>query len=252
MKRLALLSAIGLALVACLGSDFSDSVKGTWRMTSGVVDREDIPVLDDHPITISFEDDRVTGTAACNSYSGTYQLSGSGISFDGLAMTEMACFPDHVMRAESMYADAITRVDTVTLDNGLILSGEGVELVFEALEPAPDAELTNTVWVLDGMIEDGAVATPVLDTRASLEFFTDGSMLGDTGCRPFVGRYTVSGAEVILTEMTADGQQCEPELSDQDNHFLAVLGDRFTFRIEGDRLSLSGDGNVGLAFISDT
>lgn len=253
MKRLALLSVIGLALVACLGSDFTDSVNGNWRMTSGVVDGEDISVLDDHPITISFEDDRVTGTAACNGYSGTYQLSGSRISFDGLAMTEMACFPEHVMRAESMYADAITRVDTVTLDGGLILSGEGVELVFEALEPAPDADLTNTVWVLDGLIRDGAVATPVLDTRASLEFFTDGSMLGDTGCRPFAGQYTVSGAEVILTEMTADDHQCEPDLSDQDSHILAVLGDRFTFRIEGDRLSLSGrDGNIGLAFLSDT
>jgi heat shock protein HslJ len=253
MKRLALLSVIGLALVACLGSDFSDSVNGTWQMTSGVVDGEDIPALDDHPITISFEDDWVTGTAACNGYSGTYQLSSSGISFDGLAMTEMACFPEHVMRAESMYAEAITRVDTVTLDNGLILSGEGVELIFETLEPAPDADLTNTVWVLEGVIQNGAVATPALDTRASLEFFTDGSMLGDTGCRPFAGRYTVSEAEVILTEMTADGQQCEPELSEQDSHFLAVLGDRFTFRIEGDRLSLSGwDGNIGLAFISGT
>lgn len=253
MKRLALLSVIGLALVACLGSDFSDSVKGTWRMTSGVVDGKDIPVLDDHPITIGFKDDGVvTGTAACNSYSGTFQLSGSGIRFDGLAMTEMACSPEHVMRAESMYADAITRVDKATLDNGLILSSEGVELVFEALEPAPDAELTNTVWVLDAMIQDDAVATPALDTRASLEFFTDGSMLGDTGCRPFAGRYTVAGAEVLLTEMTADGHQCEPELSEQDSHFLAVLGDRFTFRIEGDRLSLSGDGNVGLAFLSDT
>ena len=253
MKRLSLLSVIGLALVACLGSDFSDSVDGTWRMTSGVVDGEDMPVLDGHPITISFEDDRVNGTAACNSYSGRYQLSGSRINFEGLAMTEMACFPEHAMRAESMYADAITRVDTVTLDNGLILSSEGVELVFETFERAPDAELTNTVWVLDGLIQNGAVATPALDTRTSLEFFTDGSMLGDTGCRPFAGRYNVSGPEVIVTEMTADGHQCEPELSDQDSLFLAVLGDRFTFRIEGDRLSVTGrDGNIGLAFLSDT
>ena len=252
MKRLALLSVIGLALVACLGSDFSDSVNGNWRMTSGVVDGEDIRVLDDHPITISFEEDGVTGTAACNSYSGTYRLTGSGISFDGLAMTEMACFPEHVMRAESLYADAITRVDTVTLDDGLILSTEGVELVFEALEPAPNADLTNTIWVLDGMTRDGAVSTPALDTRATLEFFTDGSMLGDTGCRPFAGRYTISGAEVIVIEMTADGHQCEPDLADQDSHFLAVLGDEFEFRIEGDRLSLTGrDGDIGLALLSD-
>lgn len=241
---------VPLVLAACLGSDFADSLDGSWQMTSGTVDGEEIPLLDDHPITITFEGENVGGTASCNSYGGTFELSGSEITFGDLAMTEMACFPEETMRAEGMYADAITRVDRVSLDGDLTLAGDGVELVFEALEPVPDAELTNTVWVLDGLIRGDAVSTPVLDTRATVEFFTDGSMLGDTGCRPFSGQYTISGAQVIVTEMAADGHECGPDLADQDSHILTTIGDGFRVKIEGDRLTTWSPGDVGLTFIA--
>lgn len=251
MKRLALLSVITFALVACLGSDFSDSVQGSWLMASGTVDGEVIPLLDDHPITMAFDGGRVTGTAACNSYSGTYRLSGSEISVSDVAMTEMACSPDDVMLAESMYREAITRVDMAALDDGLTLSGEGVELVFTTVEPVSDADLTNTVWVLDGLVQGDSVSTPVLDSRATIEFFTDGSVLGDTGCRPFSGRYTIAGDEVDITEMASDGHECAADLAGQDSHFLTTLGDGFKIGIEGDLLTISGQGDNGLVFRAD-
>lgn len=136
MKRLALLASIALLTVACLGSDFADSVEGAWQMTSGTVDGEQIPLVESHPITIDFDEDgQVGGTAACNGYGGSYELSGADISFGNLAMTEMACFPEETMQAEAMFANAISRVDTVAVDGELTLSGQGVELAFEALEP---------------------------------------------------------------------------------------------------------------------
>lgn len=207
-------------------------------------------MVDGHPITITFEDDRVGGTAACNSYGGTFSLSGSEITVSDLSMTDMACFPDETMEAEAMYLEAVTRVGSVSLDEELTLSGNGVELVFEALEPVPDTGLTNTVWVLDGLIRGESVSTPVADTRATVEFFTDDSVLGDTGCRPFSGQYTISGAEVVVTEMSADGHECEPDLAEQDSLVLSVLGDGFRVDIEGDRLTLSSQGNEGLVFVA--
>ncbi|HEX6286142.1 MAG TPA: META domain-containing protein, partial [Acidimicrobiia bacterium] len=151
MKRIGFLALMTLLTVACLGSDFADSVEGSWQLSEGTLDGEPIPLIDSHPITITFQDDQVGGTASCNSYGGTYETDGSTISFSSLAMTEMACMPEETMVAEQMYGTALTMVDTVTLDESLVLSGPGVELTFDRLDPVPGAELTNTVWVLDGL-----------------------------------------------------------------------------------------------------
>jgi heat shock protein HslJ len=166
-------------------------------------------------------------------------------------MTEMACSPPETMTAEAMYAEALTRVDTVAVDQGLTLSGDGVELVFEALEPVPDAALTNTVWVLDGLISGDAVSS-VMGARATVEFFTDGSMLGSTGCRHFSGQYTISGAEVVTTELAADGPECEPDLAEQDNHVFTVLGDGFRVEVDGDNMTLWSVGDEGLMYLAES
>jgi heat shock protein HslJ len=135
MRKLALLSLIALVATACLGSDFADSVEGSWQMTSGTIDGEEIPLLDSHPVTITFEGDQVSGTAACNGYGGTFDLDGSEITINELAMTEMACVPEEIMETEAMFATAISRVETVAFDDQMTLSGEGVQLVFESLDP---------------------------------------------------------------------------------------------------------------------
>lgn len=252
MKRLTTLTVIALVAAACLGSDFSDSVEGSWQLTRGTVDGEAIPIIDSHPITITFEEDQVGGTASCNSYGGTYGLDGSSITFSDLAMTEMACMPEETMLAEQLYGSALTMVTTVTLDGTLTLTGPGVELAFEALDPVPEAELTNTVWVLDGLIRGDAVSSPVADSRATVEFFTDGSMLGDTGCRAFSGRYQVNSAEVVVTELAADGHECEPEMSDQDNHVISSLEGGFRVEIEGGRMTTWAQGDEGLTFVAES
>lgn len=131
MWRIALTTALALMATACLGSDFADSVDGSWQMTSGTVDGEEIPIVASHPITITFDGDRVDGTASCNGYGGTYELDESTIEFSDLTMTEMACSPQETMEAEELFATAITRTDTVSLDEQLTLSGDGVEMVFE-------------------------------------------------------------------------------------------------------------------------
>jgi heat shock protein HslJ len=246
MSRIAPLAALALFTAACLGSDFADSVEGSWQMTEGTVDGEDMTVLESHPITITFEDHQVSGTASCNGYGAGFELSGSSISFGDLAMTEMACFPEETMEAEALFAEAITRVDTVAFDGELTLSGDGVEMVFEALAPVPEAELTNTVWVLDGLISGDAVSS-VSGERATLELFTDGSVLGGTGCRLLHGQYAISGAEVVFTELSAEGE-CDPSLADQDGHVVTVLGDGFRVEIDGERLTLRSTGGEGLTY----
>jgi len=252
MKRLLSLTVIALTTAACLGSDFADSVEGSWQLAEGTVESEAIPIIDSHPITITFEGDQVGGTASCNSYGGTYVLDGSTVSFSNLAMTEMACMPEETMLAEQLFGSGLSMIDTLTLDEGLVLSGPGVEFTFARLEPIPDAELTNTIWVLDGLIQGDAVSSSVAESRATIEFFTDGSVLGDTGCRPFSGQYQINGAEVVLTELAADGHECEPALADQDNQVISALEGSFRVEIEGDRMTTWSHGDEGLTFVAES
>lgn len=250
MRRITLMVFIAVLSAACLGSDFTDSVDGSWQLTSGTVDGEDIPLLSTHPITIHFDGDEVDGTASCNHYGGTFELSGSSMSFNDLAMTEMACFPQETMDAEALYTRALGLVTTVNVDDGLLLSGPGVELEFASLPAVPEAELTNTVWVLDGLIRGDSVSS-VSGDRATLEFFTDGSMLGGTGCRLLSGHYRTSGSDLVVTDLEAEGPDCDPGLADQDSHVVSVLEGTVRVDIVGNSLTLTASGGDGLSYLAE-
>jgi heat shock protein HslJ len=163
----------------------------------------------------------------------------------------MACFPEEVMESEARFLGALPRVAGFTgTEETLTLRGDGAELVFTALPPVPTAELTGTVWVLESLI-DGDSAASVSGERATLELFTDGSMLGSTGCRTLHGRYAVVGAEVTMPEMAAEGE-CPTDLQSQDGHVVNVLGGGFRAVVEGQQLTLTASGDVGLVYRAES
>jgi heat shock protein HslJ len=250
MRRL--LPALGCAVVvltACAdpGGQRADPTAFAWELASGSVDGAEIPVVDGHPITLSFSEDAATGTAACNGYGATVTTSGAEITFSGLGATEMACSPDQVMESEQRYLEALPQVESwSSTDATLTLTGERVELLFEALPPVPTAELTGTVWVLESLV-DGDSASSVGGERATLELFSDHSMLGSTGCRDLHGRYEVVGTEVTMPEMAAEGE-CPPDLQAQDDQVISVLGDGFRASVEGQVLNLTSSGGLGLVY----
>ena len=134
MRRLLLALIPVLVATACLGSDFADSIHGSWILESGTVDGDPIEVTASHPVTLELGEDSIRGTAACNGYQGLYRVSGSEFEIvDGLAVTEMACIPDEIMTTERRYLDALLAANRVSLDDGkLVLSGAGSELVYRA------------------------------------------------------------------------------------------------------------------------
>ncbi|HEX5696706.1 MAG TPA: META domain-containing protein [Acidimicrobiia bacterium] len=134
-KMLALAILFVLALAACADSDGnggSDPTENSWRLESGTLDGEAIPILDDHAITLTFDEEGgVGGTSACNSYFGGYTISGSEIAISDLGQTMMACSPEEVMDSETAYLEALAGVDSfAATDSQLTLTGDGVELVF--------------------------------------------------------------------------------------------------------------------------
>ncbi len=133
-KTLIVASILGLALSACAEPSeqaSADPTESAWVLESGTLDGEAIPVVETHPITLVFDEGDAGGTSACNSYFGSYTISGAEIGFSGLGSTMMACEPVEVMDSESAYLAALELVDGFSAtEDSLTLTGEGVELVF--------------------------------------------------------------------------------------------------------------------------
>jgi heat shock protein HslJ len=237
---------------ACAAPDepTADPAGIPWELESGTIDGTEVTLVDSHPVTLALTDEEIGGTAACNGYGATVTVSGSTIEIGELASTAMACAPDEVMDSETQYLEALARVEefTSTADR-LTLTGEGVELSFIALPQVRIADLTGTVWVLESLVDGDSVST-VAGDRATLELFTDGSMLGSTGCRNLHGGYIVSGAEVVMTEMAAEGE-CAADLQRQDSHVVTVLGDGFRASVDGQTLTLTSVGDLGLGYTAE-
>jgi heat shock protein HslJ len=252
---IAALSAL-LVIAACSGAGVTSAPSsqaaaldpaGGWILVRGTANGQPLVLRDDAPVTFNVEGSQVSGRSGCNSYGGEFTLVDGQVTLGGLGGTEMAC-EETIMALESAYLSGLATLDSARMDGDqLVLSGTGTELHFERVEPPPTAEMTGTEWLLDSLVQADAVSSTVGDP-ATLTLNADGSFQGSTGCRSLSGRYTIDGAEVLVTEMRADGE-CPPEIAAQDSHVIEVLGDGFLATVDGPRLQLSSPGMVwGLVY----
>jgi heat shock protein HslJ len=222
--------------------------QGSWQLASGATDAGPVPIVADHPITLTVEGSSIGGSAACNGYGGRIEATGGGIRIADLAWTAMACMPDEVMAAEAAYTEALTAVTALRLDGEqLVLEGAGVELRFDALPEPPTAELVDTTWILETLFV-GDVATAPMGDPATLELRPDGSFSGSTGCRPFDGQWVEAGEQLMATTFAMGDVACPAELAGQDSHVVSVIGDGFVPSVEGELLTLLDPGGVGLVY----
>lgn len=152
------------------------------------------------------------------------------------------------MAAEAIYMSGLGAADSIELDGErLVISGPGVELRFEGLAPPPTAELVDTVWVLETFVS-GEVASAPVGEAATFELRSDGTLSGSTGCRGFKGTWVERGDEIVTPSLATTDEACPPELESADSHVLGVVGDGFRASVEGDQLTLSDDGGLGLVY----
>lgn len=245
-----LLIAAGCARFGAPGSSASPEppdVTGTWVLQSGHGPAGTLSIPAGMRISLTFADGQAGGQA-CNHYGGDYQLDGNTLTLSALSMTEMAC-QDDIMGAEAAYHAALADVIAVSRNGDtLVLRGDASELVYALQPPVPDAALQDTSWVMESLYQGDAVAS--VQGEATLFLGADGSFSGSTGCREFSGRYTVTGDQVMATDLAATGE-CGADLARQDGLVLEVLSGGFTVQVDGDRLTLSDTQGQGLGYRTD-
>ncbi|MBV6464897.1 MAG: META domain-containing protein [Anaerolineae bacterium CFX3] len=114
----------GILLSACSGGAPAD-VAGEWRLVSyGPVSNQK-PVEQDTSITFS-ADGRFNGNLGCNTFGGSYKVSGAKIEFGAGMTTLMACQPPIDQQESAVLAVlADTAAFTLTGDTLTIVSADG-------------------------------------------------------------------------------------------------------------------------------
>ena len=253
--RLVLMLAVAILLAACgsagtpapspSGEPFDP--EGSWQLTSGQAGGAEIPIVDDHPITLTIEGSQIGGTSACNTYGGTLTVTDGRLEITDLGMTMMGC-EEPVMAAEGAYTAALAGVEAIGGEgHELVLRGPDVELRFTALAPPPTSELVDTSWVLETVFV-GDVAASTMGDRAMLEIRSDGTLSGSTGCRSFTGTWVEAGEQILAPTLAMDGSECPADLRPQDDQVVSVIGDGFVPSVVGDLLTLTDPGGVGLVY----
>jgi heat shock protein HslJ len=176
LATLTVFIAIAFVLGACTASGANDLSDTSWELAS--LSGSDL--LPGTTITLEFTDDEASGSAGCNRYWGSYQVSGSSLTVSEPFRTEMACpEPPGVLEQEGAYLEALSDVESYKLASDqleLLDEAGGQLLVFvkpaagstsQVEEPPEQPDEPDTV------VTQNATPTPDTEPTPSPEIVED-------------------------------------------------------------------------------
>ena len=152
---------------------------------------------------------RVSGSAGCNRYTGTYKVSGSAIRILPLATT-----PDGMRPADPAPGDRIPR-ETLSGARSFVVSGETLTLKSAggqglATFKAQTQALAGTSWdVLAYNNGKQAVVSVLADTKVTAVFGKSGSLTGFAGCNDYNASYKASAPKISIGPVASTRKHCE-------------------------------------------
>jgi heat shock protein HslJ len=203
-------------------------------------------------ITAQFSSDgKVSGSAGCNRYSGSYTVSGNTITFPApLASTMMMC-DTAVMDQETAYLNALSQAQTysVKTDQLTFFDSAGSTL---GVYNAQSQELSGSSWeVISYNNGKQAVTSVMIGTSLTASFGTDGKVSGNSGCNSYSGTYKLNANEVAIGPLASTKKFCgDPSgVMDQESQYLAALQSAASYQVEGNVLELrTQDGALAVQF----
>ena len=222
-----------------------------WTLTGYVKDGIPSQPLPRTRITLEFgTDGRIGGSAGCNLYFASYEVSGTGITIGQAGSTEIYCSTPGVMEQESTYLSLLSGIKTVTVhDTSLTFSdaqGTPVLSYVKTVPPLPEP-LIGTNWTLESFHTADAVSSVISGTTITAVFHEDGRVTGTAGCNLYFSRYNLSGSSLLIGTIGTTKMHCgAPGVMEQESTYLALLGKVTTFTIEGERMSVSDAGGATL------
>jgi heat shock protein HslJ len=196
-------------------------------------------------------DGKLSGSAGCNRYAGSYTVSGSNLTIaTPLASTMMMCDQD-VMAQETIYLITLGEAKTFTVkqDKLTLMSEDGKAL---ATYQAESQDLAGSDWEVTGYNNGKqAVVSVLAGTSLTASFGKDGALSGNSGCNTFSGPYTLDGNQITIGPLASTMMMCSDPagVMDQEAQYLAALQSAATYQREGNVLELrTKDGALAATF----
>ena len=213
-----------------------------WRLSTYVDSAGSTrPVIAGTEIVATFRAGGVSGSAGCNTYSGSYQVSGSAISFSAISTTLRACGePAGIMEQEQAYLAALGRTATFTVTSSALTFRAADGSVVLSYIPQTQTPLERTTWRADGYNNGRGATVSVLAGTEITARFEAGSLTGSAGCNTYTASYTVSGNAIQISPPASTRTFCSTPagIMEQETAYLTALPTARTYRIDSNRLFL--------------
>jgi heat shock protein HslJ len=103
--------------------------------------------------------------------------------------------------------------------------------------------LTGQVWALT----DLAGKAPLQNTGITIQFNTDGTLAGSSGCNQYNGTYTASGSSLTIKLGASTMMACDQPVMVQETAYQTALTGVKAYTVKGDKLTLFGPNNTEIA-----
>lgn len=227
------------------GTPATASLAGTqWVLTGYGPAAEPIALPEGARVTADFTGDQVGGTAACNSYSGSYTASDGSLTVGALVQTEMACLREDLMALERVFLQALGAATAYAVDGDtLTIDYDGGVLRFTRSAPQATLPLEGTPWELSAFGTGESVSSLITGSRITAEF-TQGQVVGSTGCNEYGGSYSLQETAITFGEIVTTKVACAEEIMAQERAFLEALQTAKEMKLEGRELRIEHAGGT--------
>ena len=123
-----------LIFTACTSANNINKLNGKWELISYGSGSNPAQASSDSNKTLLFENGKISGSAGCNSISGSYSVKEKQVTFEPIASTMMAC-PETIMQQESTVLSAFTgTADYVIENNTLTITNGDFVIVLNSIQ----------------------------------------------------------------------------------------------------------------------
>ncbi len=243
--KLALMSLwlMSIGLTGCVDSlttneTSAPSLIGTaWRLSS-------LARLEDSNAavtTLRFEDESTLGGFdGCNSYRGSYSVTGSALHIPGEMTATLAACPQPLERQASAFRKALQDTASFVVDDKR-LQLRNAQAQEVAVFAAASLTLAGTSWDVVGY-DNGkqAVVSVLPDSRINALFANDGQVTGSAGCNRYFASYQETDGHIVIGQIAVTRKFCAKPaaIMQQEQEYLAALQSGKRLQFSGDRLTL--------------
>lgn len=225
----------------------------TWRLEELLNEQDQLtqPIAES-VIDLSFNKQKLTGYAGCNSYFGQYQISDQhNLNLAGPIATSLKACSSEINQQERTYLNLLQKSTHFKRENDQLIlldKNETTLLTFSAQNPLQVLESTN--WQASGINNNRGGVVSDKNTYLSTAQFSDGKIQGKAACNQFSASYTLQNQTITIGPTRTTKMFCaEDGVMTQEAQFLYALTQVNRFEIQANRLYLrDASGSLWLSF----